>query len=77
MFVQTKADNAADGLNGKRLDDCSSQPSLAWARMLGVVGLLVANYLLIDVFTGFSVLLSLGGLLATYSLIDPGFRLGR
>jgi hypothetical protein len=77
VFVQTKADNAADGLNGKRLDDCSSQPGLAWARMFGVVGLLVANYLLIDVFTGFSVLLSLGGLLATYSLIDPGFRLGR
>lgn len=77
VFVQTKADNAADGLNGKRLDDCSSQLGLAWARMFGVVGLLVANYLLIDVFTGFSVLLSLGGLLATYSLIDPGFRLGR
>ena len=45
--------------------------------MFGVVGLLVANYLLIDVFAGFSVLLSLGGLLAIYSLIDPGFRVGR
>jgi deoxycytidine triphosphate deaminase len=38
-----------------------------------VVGLLFTSYLLIDAFTGFSILLGIGVLLAIYGLIDPGF----
>ena len=77
MCAQAKAKNAAEEPREKRLFDYSGQSRLPWGMMFGVVGLLVANYLLIDVFAGFSVLLSLGGLLAIYSLIDPGFRFGR
>lgn len=77
MCAQARAINAAEEPREKRLHDYSGQSSLPWGMMFGVVGLLVANYLLIGVFAGFSVLLSLGGLLAIYSLIDPGFRYGR
>lgn len=41
-------------------------------RMSAVVSLLVAGYLLIDAFAGFSILLGIGVLLATYGLVDPG-----
>ncbi|MCB1466134.1 MAG: hypothetical protein KDK08_03045 [Rhizobiaceae bacterium] len=44
-------------------------------KMSAIVALLVANYLLIDAFPGFSILLAVGVLLAMYGLIDPG--LGR
>lgn len=43
-------------------------------RMSAVVGLLFASYLLIDAFEGFSILLGVGVLLATYGLFDPEFR---
>ena len=46
-------------------------------KMSGVMALLVASYLLIDAFTGFSILLGVGVLLAIYGLIDPGFGRGR
>lgn len=46
-------------------------------KMSAVVALLVASYLLIDAFSGFSILLGLGVLLAIYGLIDPGFGHGR
>ncbi|MBY5337083.1 hypothetical protein HFO99_24745 [Rhizobium leguminosarum] len=44
-------------------------------KMSAAVGLLFASYLLIDAFTGFSILLCLAVLLAMYGLIDP--ELGR
>lgn len=44
-------------------------------RMSAIVALLVAGYLLIDAFAGFSILLGVGVLLAVYGLFDPG--LGR
>ncbi|ESX71657.1 membrane protein [Mesorhizobium sp. LSHC420B00] len=44
-------------------------------RMSAIVALLVAGYLLIDAFAGFSILLGVGVLLAIYGLFDPG--LGR
>lgn len=47
---------------------------LMW-RMSAVIALLVAGYLLIDAFAGFSILLGVGVLLAVYGLFDPG--LGR
>ncbi len=77
IFVKANALNNADDPHGKRQGDTFGQPGLRWGMMFAVVGLLVANYLLIDVFTGFSILLSLGVLLAIYSLIDPAFRLER
>lgn len=43
-------------------------------RMLAVVALLVACYFSIDAFDGFSILLSIGVLLAIFGLINPGFR---
>jgi hypothetical protein len=42
-------------------------------KMSAVVGLLFASYLLIDAFEGFSILLGVGVLLATYGLFDPEF----
>ncbi|MDX0321694.1 hypothetical protein GOC38_29470 [Sinorhizobium meliloti] len=42
-------------------------------KMSAVVALLFANYLLIDAFDGFSILLGTGTLLATYGLFDPEF----
>ncbi|MER8823718.1 hypothetical protein [Mesorhizobium sp. M0809] len=44
-------------------------------RMSAIVAVLVAGYLLIDAFAGFSILLGVGVLLAIYGLFDPG--LGR
>jgi hypothetical protein len=44
-------------------------------KMSAAVGLLFTSYLLIDAFTGFSILLCLAVLLAMYGLIDP--ELGR
>lgn len=41
--------------------------------MSAVVVLLVVSYLLIDAFSGFSILMSVGVLVAIYALIDPGF----
>lgn len=41
--------------------------------MVATVGLLVAGYLLIGAFAGFSILLSLAVLLAIFGLLDPGF----
>ncbi|HKX51549.1 MAG TPA: hypothetical protein VJQ48_14050 [Candidatus Binatia bacterium] len=46
--------------------------ALLW-KMTAVVSLLVAGYLLIGAFAGFSLLLGVGVLLAVYSLFDPGF----
>lgn len=46
-------------------------------KMSAAVVLLGASYLLIDAFTGFSILLGVGVLLAIYGLIDPGFDGGR
>ncbi len=42
-------------------------------RMTAVVILLVANYFLIGIFTGFSILLSVGLIIAIYGLFDPEF----
>lgn len=42
-------------------------------KMSAVLALLVASYLLIGAFAGFSILLGVGVLLATYGLFDPGF----
>ncbi len=42
-------------------------------KMSGVVTLLFTSYLLIDAFSGFSILLSIGVLLGIYGLCDPGF----
>lgn len=42
-------------------------------KMSAVIALLVAVYLLTDAFSGFSILLSVGVLVAIYGLIDPGF----
>ncbi|RUW57525.1 hypothetical protein EOA31_37815, partial [Mesorhizobium sp. M4B.F.Ca.ET.049.02.1.2] len=44
-------------------------------RMSAIVALLVAGYLLIDAFAGFSILLGVGVLFAIYGLFDP--ELGR
>ena len=43
--------------------------------MIATVGLLVASYLLIGTFAGFSILLSVAVLLAAYGLIDPGLAI--
>lgn len=42
-------------------------------KMSAVIALLVTVYLLTDAFSGFSILLSVGVLVALYGLIDPGF----
>lgn len=46
--------------------------ALLW-KMTAVVSLLVAGYLLIGAFAGFSILLGAGVLIAVYGLFDPGF----
>lgn len=48
---------------------------LLW-KMSAVVGLLVAAYLLLGAFTGFSILLGIGVLLGIYGLCDPEFGRG-
>ena len=77
IFVHAEAQKAPDDLYGGRLGNGPRPNPPRWGLMLGVVGVLVANYLLIDLFTGFSMMLSIGSLLAVYSLIDPSFRRGR
>ena len=42
--------------------------------MVTTVAILVASYLLIGVFAGFSILLSVAVLIAIYGLFDPGFE---
>ncbi|RUY34620.1 hypothetical protein EN978_34365 [Mesorhizobium sp. M7A.F.Ca.US.001.04.1.1] len=46
-------------------------------RMSAIVALLVAGYLLIDAFAGFSILLGVGVLFAIYGLFDPGLGRGQ
>jgi hypothetical protein len=46
-------------------------------RMSVIVALLVASYLLIDAFSGFSILLGVGVLFAIYGLFDPGLGRGQ
>jgi len=46
-------------------------------RMSAIVALLVAGYLLIDAFAGFSILLGVGLLFAMYGLFDPGLGRGQ
>ncbi|WP_430256989.1 RcgA family putative transporter [Neorhizobium sp. DAR64872/K0K18] len=46
-------------------------------RMSAVVALLFATYMLIDAFDGFSILLGIATLLATYALFDPEFGRSR
>lgn len=43
-------------------------------KMSAVVTVLVAGYLLIDAFAGFSILLCIGVVIAIFCLLDPGFR---
>lgn len=50
-----------------------SQFQLRLWKMSSVVALLLTSYLLIDVFSGFSILLGVAVLLAIYGLFDPGF----
>ena len=57
-----------------RLDGGPRRRARFWA-MLSVVAILFSGYLLTDAFTGFSILLGFGVLLAVYGLFDP--RLGR
>ncbi len=56
-----------------RLDVGNRNQIVLWM-MMATVGLLVAGYLLIGAFAGFSALLGLGVLLGIYALIVPGFR---
>lgn len=58
-------------------NDVGSQFHTLWWKMAAVVALLVASYLLIGVFAGFSIVLSIGVLLAIYSLFDPRFGTGQ
>lgn len=55
-------------------ESARSQFHALWWKMTAVVALLVASYLLIGVFAGFSILLGIGVLLAIYGMFDPGFR---
>ncbi len=54
-----------------------SQFQVPFWKMAAVVALLIVSYLLIDAFSGFSILLGVGILLAIYGLVDPGFGRGR
>lgn len=54
-----------------------SQFRVPLLKMSAVVVLLLISYLLVDAFSGFSILLGVGVLLAIYGLIDPGFGRGR
>jgi hypothetical protein len=55
-----------------RLSDGRRFRAALW-KMSGVVGTLFIGYLLIDAFDGFSILIGVGVLLATYGLFDPEF----
>lgn len=48
-------------------------PQISSLRMSAVVAVLVAGYMLMGAFTGFSILLIAGTLVAMYSLFDPSF----
>lgn len=50
---------------------------MSLCRMSAIVALLVAGYLLIDAFAGFSILLGVGLLFAMYGLFDPGLGRGQ
>ena len=54
--------------------DVGSRNQIALWIMVATVGFLVAAYLLIGAFAGFSALLGIAVLLAIYGLIAPGFR---
>lgn len=54
-----------------------SQKRVPWWKMSAIVALLAANYLAIDAFPGFSILLGVGVVLAIYGLIDPELGRGR
>lgn len=54
-----------------------SQMRVPLRKMTAIVALLVASYLSIDAFPGFSILLGVGVLLAIYGLIDPELGRGR
>ncbi|WP_407810540.1 hypothetical protein, partial [Staphylococcus aureus] len=45
-------------------------------KMSSAIGLLLISYLTIDAFDGFSVLLIVAALIATYGLFDPEFGFG-
>lgn len=53
--------------------DIGSQFRIALWKMSAVIAMLVAGYLLIGAFPGFSIFLGIGVLLALYGLLDPGF----
>lgn len=61
-------------LHGVSRLDVGSRNRIALWMMVTTVGLLVAGYLLIGAFAGFSVLLGIAFLIATYGLFDPGYR---
>lgn len=48
-----------------------------WVKMAAIIALLVVSYMLIGAFVGFSILLSVGVLIAVLGLLDPGFGRGR
>ena len=56
--------------------DFGSRFNVRSKKMTAVVALLVAGYLSIGAFSGFSILLSIGMLLAMYGLFDPGYGAG-
>ncbi|PZR75833.1 MAG: hypothetical protein DI537_44770 [Stutzerimonas stutzeri] len=56
-----------------RLGDDHHLRAPLW-KMSAVIGLLFVSYMVIDAFDGFSVLLLVAGLIATYGLFDPTFR---
>ncbi|WP_313292446.1 RcgA family putative transporter [Rhizobium rhizoryzae] len=56
-----------------RLGDDRRLRSPLW-KMSAVIGLLFVSYMLIDAFDGFSVLLIVTALIATYGLFDPAFE---
>ena len=70
--------NAASGRDrgdGRHFYQDVGQYDVPWRRMLVVVSLLVANFLLLGRIAGFSILLCTGVLVSVYSLFDP--MLGR
>jgi len=54
-----------------------SQYKAAFWKMTAVVALLFASYLSIDAFSGFTVLMFAGLLIAIYGLFEPAFGSGR
>lgn len=66
QFLTSKA--AFRSVGDQRFESLVSQAKVSWLKMIGVVVLLAANFLLIGQFTGFSILLAGSVLVATYSL---------